>query len=118
MKKTEKTLSAIHTVLPTDKYPAMGTSFHDNTIKASPDEIAQILKQEPQDSGDKSQHEWEAIIEINNQRHFFHLYDWKVSREIRRTDQAIFHIGAESPQISLKVQNEMNFRLSILRLKS
>lgn len=97
-----------------DKYPTMGTSFHDHTLHATPDEIQAIMQTIPGDS-DKSQYDWEAIIQIGKSSHYFSIYDWKVSRTIRRTDKAIFHIGAETKEISQAVQKAFHTELTKLR---
>jgi len=88
-----------------------GTSFHDNTITASVNELIAVMG-EPSYSGndgeDKVNFEWEMETEEGE---VFTVYDWKEYRPLSRDEQIEWHIGAHSRRIGYSALVELSTAL-------
>lgn len=94
MKKTNKT--------------ANGTSFHDVTITATPQQLITILGEPNNNSGDnKVNMEW--VCE-NNDGVLITIYDWKENRPINNNENIKWHIGGRS------IKDTLTAKLEILKL--
>lgn len=84
-----------------------GTSFHNVTIKATVNELMEVLG-EPSDmnnSGqDKVNVEWECETENGK---VFTIYDWKEYRPIGYDELIEFHIGADNKLQALNAKQEL-----------
>lgn len=84
-----------------------GTSFFDNTISATVNELIELLGEPSDDSNtgqDKVNFEWEC--ETNSGK-VFTIYDWKEYRMIDTDEIIEWHIGAQNGTIAQVAQNEM-----------
>lgn len=94
MKKTNKT--------------ANGTSFHDVTITATPQQLVTILGEPNNNSGDnKVNMEW--VCE-NNDGVLITIYDWKENRPINNNEKIKWHIGGRG------IKDTLTAKLEILKL--
>ena len=94
MKKTNKT--------------ANGTSFHDVTITATPQQLITILGEPNNNSGDgKVNMEW--VCE-NNDGALITVYDWKENRPINNNEDIKWHIGGRG------IKDTLTAKLEILKL--
>jgi len=94
MKKTNKT--------------ANGTSFHDVTITATPQQLITILGEPNNNSGDgKVNMEW--VCE-NNDGVLITIYDWKENRPINNNENIKWHIGGRG------IKDTLTAKLEILKL--
>jgi len=94
MKKTNKT--------------ANGTSFHDVTITATPQQLITILGEPNNNSGDgKVNMEW--VCE-NNDGALITIYDWKENRPINNNEDIKWHIGGRG------IKDTLTAKLEILKL--
>jgi hypothetical protein len=90
----------------TDKSPT-GTSFHGTTIKATVNELYEILG-EPDcvcnDGQDKSNYDWtgETLFED-----VFTVYDWKEYRPISSDEIITWHIGGKSLMVTETARQEI-----------
>jgi hypothetical protein len=84
-----------------------GTSFHDTTIKASVQQLRQVLGEpcyEGNDGQDKTNFEWDMET---NSGDVFSVYDWKEYRSISETEQIEWHIGGHSKSITEQAKREI-----------
>ena len=73
-----------------------GTSFHDSTIRASVNELIEVLGKPCNQSNngqDKVNFEWNCKTEDGE---VFTIYDWKEYRSITEDEQIDWHIGGKS----------------------
>ena len=88
-----------------------GTSFHRSVIKASVEELKQILG-EPEyhvnDGEGKINFEWEMECEDGD---VFTVYDWKEYRPITETEQIEWHIGGLNRDVTEKAKKEIETML-------
>ena len=85
-----------------------GTSFHDNTITASVNELIAVMGEpvyQGNDGEDKVNFEWEMETEDGE---VFTVYDWKEYRSISRNEQIEWHIGGHDRQITYKALCELS----------
>lgn len=89
-------------VLPiSEKNSTIGTSFHDDTIYASANEICKKLGVSITCYyGDKTHFEFELELEDGTP---FSIYDWKESDLVDEDMKLYYHIGARNPEDSHKV---------------
>jgi hypothetical protein len=77
-----------------------GTSFHDTVIRASVNELRQVLGPPACDENsgkDKVNFEWEMETEDGDP---FTVYDWKEYRRISQDEQIEWHIGGGSRSVT------------------
>ena len=97
MKKTSKSSS--------------GTSFHNNTILASVNELTAVMGEpdySPNDGEDKVNFEWEMETEDGD---IFTVYDWKEYRSIGLDEQIEWHIGGINGNTAYKGLCELSLAL-------
>lgn len=73
-----------------------GTSFFNNTVTATPNQIIKLLGQPSSmgnDGRDKVNMEWDCIT---NTGVVFTIYDWKYYRPLDMDEQVQWHIGAHN----------------------
>ena len=84
-----------------------GTSFHFTTIKATVQDLKQIMGKpycECNTGKDKTNIEW--VMETND-GHVFTVYDWKEYRVIDETEEIEWHIGGHNKEVTEQAKNEM-----------
>jgi len=85
---------------------ANGTSFHNDTFRATVNEITQVCG-EPYaygDPDDKVQYEWTMETSKGN---VFTIYDWKEYRSFGKDRTVEWHIGANDPTVSAQAFKEI-----------
>ena len=94
---------------------AVGTSFHDTTIKATINQLKEVLG-DPDLSDfnnleDKVSHEWEMETE---DREVFTVYDCKEYRTYSNDDEIEWHIGGKNGYITMKAKDEIEEALKLI----
>ena len=93
------------------KSPA-GTSFHDVTIRATANQLIQLLGPAQwggNDGSDKVNFDW--VCETSKGK-LFTIYDWKFYRALDLNEEVNFHIGAHSYMSSQEARLELLKSLS------
>lgn len=87
------------------------TSFHGSTVKATVNEMKEILGNVMYYGikDDKVQHEWEMEDENG---HVFTVYDWKEYRQYSNDDVIEWHIGGHHESITDNVMYQLQRMLS------
>ena len=83
----------------------ISTSFHFDTIVATPNKLIELLGEptyDTNDGADKVNLEWELTLDDGT---FFTLYDWKQYRELQPNGTYTFHIGAKDQDDSQKAHS-------------
>jgi hypothetical protein len=91
----------------TFKMAATGTSFHDDTITASVNDLIQIVGEpvyDTNDGEDKVNFEWN--LELGDGT-VFTIYDWKEYRSLSRDEMIEWHIGGHSRISTIKACDEL-----------
>ena len=86
---------------------ASGTSFHNDTIKASVSDLRKILgvpEFSNNDGRDKVNFEW--VMETE-QGEVFTVYDWKEYRRLTENEIVEWHVGSKNGIVTAKAVNEM-----------
>jgi hypothetical protein len=77
-----------------------GTSFHNNTVKATVNQLTEILGEPSyacEDEDEKVQYEWDCECETEDGDPFYvSVYDWKEYREYSEYETIEWHIGGKS----------------------
>jgi hypothetical protein len=90
---------------------ANGTSFHDDTFRASVADLRKILGEptyECNDGSDKVNFDWTMETKDGE---VFTVYDWKEYRPLRETETIEWHIGGHSGLITYKALEEIKSAL-------
>ena len=94
------------------------TSFHNVTVVASIEELMELLgepKYHTSDVTEKVQYDW--VMETNSGS-VFTVYDWKEYRELDKTEDIEWHIGARDFASSMDGAHELQAALDELRTVS
>jgi hypothetical protein len=81
---------------------AAGTSFHDTTIIATPQQLIDLFPNsyhEQNDGRDKTNFDFTLETESGE---VFTIYDWKEYRPLDMNERVTWHIGAKNKEISMK----------------
>ena len=93
------------------------TSFHDNTVRASFNEINAVIANPPcnrsNNGQEKSNFEWNGLTIDGD---VYSIYDWKEYRQITEDEQIDWHIGGHSRIQTSKIANILELDLNKLRL--
>ena len=94
----------------TSKNPG-GTSFHNNTFRATVSELRRILGVPytvSNDGRDKVNFDW--VMETEDGE-VFTVYDWKEYRPLSEDEIIVWHIGGHSSLVTMKASREINAAL-------
>lgn len=91
-----------------------GTSFHGITIKATPNELVDILGKPDYINGDKTNMEWVRELDSAD---VFTIYDWKNYSGIGDNQMVSWHIGARNKVITENAEKELSILLVEYRNK-
>jgi hypothetical protein len=89
------------------KQSIVGTSFHGQTIYATPGQLRKAMGEpysEVNDGKDKVNMEWEMETENGD---VFSVYDWKEGRPLAEFDRVEWHIGAKDARIARQAEDEI-----------
>jgi hypothetical protein len=92
--------------LPKRNETANMTSYHDDDLYATANELESILG--PSDGpGDKTNYEWVAVLknEETGERNVFTVYDWKNYGGLDADQKEYFHIGGKDGRITAKAKS-------------
>lgn len=84
------------------------TSFHGSTIKATVNELNEVLG-EPMYVGeeqDKVQNEWEMEL-VDDDGSVFTVYDWKEYRQYSKNELIEWHIGGMNKRVTEQARIEL-----------
>jgi hypothetical protein len=84
-----------------------GTSFHGQTIYATPAQLRTAMGEpysEVNDGKDKVNMEWEMETDNGN---VFSVYDWKEYRPLDEFERIEWHIGAKDASIARQAHDEL-----------
>jgi hypothetical protein len=91
-----------------------GTSFHNDTVRASVEDLRKILGEptcEQNDGEDKVNFEWEMQTEDED---VFTVYDWKEYRSLSEDEIIEWHIGGHNGRVTSIAVNEIAYALNQL----
>lgn len=91
----------------------INTSFHGDTIKASVNQLIELLgvpAYSHNDGEDKTNYEWEMETEEGEG---FTIYDWKEYRPISRHEQIEWHIGGRCKAVTMTVKDQLTEKLAL-----
>ncbi len=84
-----------------------GTSFHDVTIRATANQLLELLGPAQwggNDGSDKVNFDW--VCETSKGK-LFTIYDWKFYRPLDLNEEVDFHIGANGFMTSMEAREEL-----------
>lgn len=95
----------------TDYTPSGTYSYHGITVKSTPNNLIEIFG-EPNyvtNTGrEKLNFEWILEFEIDEDKVFVYLYDWKYYRPLGMDELVEWHIGGESEYITIEAKHRIN----------
>lgn len=90
------------------------TAHFDAIVRATADQLTQLLGKPYEEPDDKTFYEWDGAYEKDGTIIVFHVYDWKRKRRPYNDEPMYWNIGHFSPEDANTIKNALEDSLSKL----